>query len=265
MEKTENKLLDVLSLQRENDRLRREIEHYQSKCRTAECHSDSDLAPNLRTVIAAFVHDLKNQNVLIGVTSSKVMERAFPPEKLQGKIQRIQTASKYIHLLLCSLVSYMKGGEIVHSDLYVRDILEEAIALIEYRTPSNIELNIEAPSNYFPQVFGNKEQIEQVLIKVCENGIEAMPSGGSLTIRIAQTVSEDRKFVKFSIEDTGIGISKDNLNKIFNLNFSTKREGWGMGLYLCKDILKDMGGEISANSTEGKGTTVTLLFPEAIP
>ena len=265
MKTNEKKNLDAMALHRENDQLKREIEYYKGKCKTTLQHSDSELAPNVKTVIAAFVHDIKNQNSQIGITSSSLMKQTFPQEELLGKIQRIQTVSKYIHLLLGTLVSYMRVGEIVHSDINVRQILDEAIGLIEYRTPANIELRIEAPSNYFPQIFGNKEQIEQILIKVCENAKEAMPSGGSLTIRVTEAVRDDKKFVKLSIEDTGIGISKENLDKIFDLNFSTKREGWGMGLYLCKDILKDMEGEISANSTEGKGTTVTLLFPLAMP
>ncbi|HEC99150.1 MAG TPA: HAMP domain-containing histidine kinase [Proteobacteria bacterium] len=253
------------ALLKEISRLKNELSYYQDKSKAADYTADSEIAPNVKIVIAGFVHSLKNQNATIGTITSLLMKRAYPREELAEKIRRIQNVSDYIRLLLGTLVSYLQVGEVAKTSVSVREILNETAELIRYKIPSHVQLRLEANTDYCPQVFGNKDQIEQVLISLFQNAIEAMPTGGSLTLKIMEAISEGKKFVKLTVEDTGMGIPSRNLDKIFDLNFSTKRAGWGMGLYLSKNILKDMGGDILIDSTEGKGTVVTLLLPVSTP
>lgn len=106
-------------------------------------------------------------------------------------------------------------------------------------------------------------QIRQVFLNLLRNAIDATSSGGEISIRL---LLEDR-YVVFQIADTGVGIPSKNMDRIFDLFFTTKPKGTGLGLAICKKIIQDHGGEISAESREWdwldekRGTTVTIKLP----
>jgi two-component system NtrC family sensor kinase len=110
-----------------------------------------------------------------------------------------------------------------------------------------------------PLVSGDPDRLEQVVINVGKNAVEAMPDGGILTVR---TDLED-EFVKLKVEDTGVGMSEDTLKKIFDPFFSTKEvgRGTGLGLAISNQITKDHGGRIEAESKPGVGTTISIFLP----
>lgn len=102
-------------------------------------------------------------------------------------------------------------------------------------------------------------QIQQAVIALCTNAIDAMPKGGTLTMRAATHSNR----VAIEIEDTGVGIPQEDLSKIFEPFFTTKEvgEGTGLGLAVCYGIITDHGGRLSVRSNVGKGTTFTILLP----
>jgi two-component system NtrC family sensor kinase len=102
-------------------------------------------------------------------------------------------------------------------------------------------------------------QMRQVMLNMIKNAKEAMPKGGTLTVR---TSREDNK-VLIRIEDTGIGIPEEIRDKIFEAFFTTKQKvkGVGLGLSVCYGIIKDHGGEIRVQSEEEKGTTFIISMP----
>jgi two-component system NtrC family sensor kinase len=101
--------------------------------------------------------------------------------------------------------------------------------------------------------------MRQVILNLFKNAKEAMPRGGTLTVR---TEKEDKK-VLIRIQDTGAGIPEEIRNRIFEAFFTTKQKvkGVGLGLSVCYGIIKDHGGEIRVDSKEGKGTTFTISLP----
>jgi len=101
--------------------------------------------------------------------------------------------------------------------------------------------------------------IEQVLINLIQNAIQAMPKGGSLRLKVTQ--KDD--WVETSVQDTGTGIKKENLSRIFDPFFTTKPagEGTGLGLSVSYGIVAQHGGEILVDSKVGKGTTFTIRLP----
>jgi signal transduction histidine kinase len=107
-------------------------------------------------------------------------------------------------------------------------------------------------------VYGNPVQLQEVYTNLILNARDAMPSGG--TIRI--TARKEGAYVLSTISDTGIGISKENLEKIFELGYTTKEDkGEGLGLSICRRIITDHGGEIKVKSQLGRGTEFTILLP----
>jgi signal transduction histidine kinase len=101
--------------------------------------------------------------------------------------------------------------------------------------------------------------LRQALLNLALNGIQAMPNGGKLTMGAKTT--KDRR-VSLTIEDTGVGISADKLDRIFDLYYTTKPEGSGIGLSIVYRIVQLHGGEIEVQSIEGRGTTFRLLLPQ---
>jgi signal transduction histidine kinase len=87
-----------------------------------------------------------------------------------------------------------------------------------------------------------------------------MPAGGDLTV--STNASNDRAYI--IIEDTGIGVSRENLSKLFDPFFSTKSTGLGLGLAMTKRVVEEHGGKVDFQSTEGKGSTINIALPVKI-
>jgi signal transduction histidine kinase len=116
-----------------------------------------------------------------------------------------------------------------------------------------------------PQVKVDAEQIKQVLLNMLLNGIQAIKGEGQIWIetRMVQVPTADttESFVQIEIRDTGMGIPKENLEKIFDPFFSTRPEGSGLGLAISHQIIHEHGGFINVESEVGKGTSFKVHLP----
>jgi signal transduction histidine kinase len=108
-----------------------------------------------------------------------------------------------------------------------------------------------------PTVRVDRGQIRQVLFNLVKNASEAMPGGGVLRISVAAT---DR-FVRLSVRDTGVGITPEQMSRIFEPYYTTKTRGSGLGMMIVQRIVRDHGGEIEIHSEPRRGTTVTIFLP----
>jgi two-component system, NtrC family, sensor kinase len=122
----------------------------------------------------------------------------------------------------------------------------------------NIELKVEA-DDQLPAISADEGQLQQAIIALATNAIDAMPDGGTLTFR----AFSQRGRVVVEVQDTGIGIHADDLSKIFEPFFTTKEigKGTGLGLAVCYGIVTEHDGRLSVRSNPGKGTTFTMFFP----
>lgn len=114
-------------------------------------------------------------------------------------------------------------------------------------------------------VSGQKEQIEQVVINLSNNALDAMPKGGTLTVGTASVTEEGRAFARIRVADTGTGIPPEARDKIFAPFFTTKDpgKGTGLGLWLAQEITFKHGGNITFSTQEGKGTVFFVTLPLA--
>ena len=121
-----------------------------------------------------------------------------------------------------------------------------------------IEIKLET-ENELAFVSGDAGQLQQAVIALATNAIDAMPNGGTLTI----TARNQDQQVLVEVSDTGVGISPENLQKIFEPFFTTKEvgHGTGLGLAVCYGILTEHGGGLDVQSTVGAGTTFTITLP----
>jgi signal transduction histidine kinase len=110
-----------------------------------------------------------------------------------------------------------------------------------------------------PSIKGAQADLEQLFLNLLSNSRDAMPSGGRLTIR-ARRLPQGTELI---VEDTGCGIPPEHLSMVMEPFFSTKPEGNGLGLSICRSIVWQMQGKLDITSTPGAGTRITILIPAA--
>lgn len=141
------------------------------------------------------------------------------------------------------------------------DIVRSAANLISHQKRGHgISHQVDIEPN-LPQVSADGGQIQQAVIALATNGIDAMPDGGTLSFRVFSKGSR----VVIEVADTGSGIAQENMPKIFEPFFTTKEvgSGTGLGLAVCYGIISEHGGRLSVRSTVGKGTTFSIFLPIA--
>jgi signal transduction histidine kinase len=128
------------------------------------------------------------------------------------------------------------------------------------------EQNIKVAGSFngcsLPAVIGDPDKVRQVLVNVVKNAMESTGSGGRLEIAAKVYELAGKRSVGITVSDNGSGISQQDLRRVFQPFFTTKRKGTGLGLSIVKKIMDAHGGAISISSEEGKGTDVQLFFHE---
>jgi signal transduction histidine kinase len=116
-----------------------------------------------------------------------------------------------------------------------------------------------------PPVLADPNQLQQLLINLVVNALEAMAPGGRVEVAAARREHEARPGVAIAVADTGPGIAADVLPRVFEAFFTTKPagQGTGLGLAICREIVTQHGGDIGITSRDGAGTTVTVWLPRA--
>jgi two-component system, NtrC family, sensor kinase len=155
--------------------------------------------------------------------------------------------------------SRLRAGQRVPVDM--REVIKATARLVTHQQRGdNIQIVIEAAAD-LPSVSGDIGQLQQAVIALATNAIDAMPEGGTLTLRAIHSNSR----VLVQVMDVGIGIEPENMTKIFDPFFTTKDvgRGTGLGLAVCYGILSDHGGRLDVRSTVGVGTTFTITLPIA--
>jgi len=120
----------------------------------------------------------------------------------------------------------------------------------------NLNINFEAEDNI---VKVDEDQMKQVFLNLFLNAIDAMPRGGMLTVKIVK--KHDENSITILVEDTGRGISRDDLKSLFTPFFTTKKHGIGLGLVITQEIIRNHLGEIEVSSEINKGTSFTITLP----
>jgi PAS domain S-box-containing protein len=155
-----------------------------------------------------------------------------------------------------------KKSEMETVGLDLNQVVKDSIALVERELIKHrISLRTELAST-LPEIFGDRVQLQQVIINLLMNGIEAMePTTDRARELLIRSGEDDTGKVILSVTDSGIGISPENANRLFNAFFTTKSNGLGMGLSICRSIVEAHGGRMSALSNGGPGATFQLVLP----
>lgn len=216
---------------------------------------------------AGVVHEINNPLATIAACAEALEQRVA--EGAFGESEEVDDLKEYLGLIKseafrCKSIttglldfSRVRAGN--RHPMDVRDVLRSSANLVSHqRRGDNIQFKFEADEN-LPLITGDSGQIQQAVIALATNAIDAMPEGGTLTFR---AFSQNTRIV-LEVEDTGIGISPEDMSKIFEPFFTTKEvgKGTGLGLAVCYGIITEHGGRLSVRSNIGKGTTFSIFLP----
>ncbi|MFC1931775.1 ATP-binding protein [Chloroflexota bacterium] len=156
--------------------------------------------------------------------------------------------------IISDLLGFSRVGKPSVSPTRLKKVIDGALSHISI--PENIKLDKKLDTDS-TEVELDPDQIQQVLINIITNAVQAMPEGGKLTI----DTGKRGKFLGVRITDTGIGMPQETANKIFEPLFTTKAKGIGLGLAVCRSIIGRHGGQIEVESKIGEGTTFNIKLP----
>ena len=211
----------------------------------------------LGKMAAHISHEIKNPLMLIGGFARQILKDfAQNPEKNQGKLQIIVDEVRRLEDFLVEVGSYAKFSEPQKIPGNLNDLIQETCQRLEPSLKeNNIELALELDPN-LPEIQFDPGHLRQVILNIAKNGIEAMETGGTLTI----ATGRERGRILVQISDTGVGIPPEVQEKIFQPFFSSKPKGSGLGLAISQKILEAHQGEIIIASEPQKGTRVTIYL-----
>ena len=204
-------------------------------------------------------HDINN-------TLSSIMASVFAHRQELAKyghhfpdLDNIAAACDRGAQLTRNLLGFARKSSYKHQAVAINDVADAVYALLKRTANKNIRTEIQLdPEN--PAILGDKAQIESAVINLCINAMDAMPEGGTLTIRTGREADH----VLLCVEDTGVGMDANVKERVFEPFFTTKAagKGTGLGLSMVYGIVHAMSGRIVVDTALGKGTGITLVFPK---
>lgn len=225
----------------------------------------SDRVANWAAVAQKLAHEIKNPLMSMGLSLGQLEKKTTSNDKdanakyfdyIKEDIERMRDSANHFFKFTSSL-------DFQYSTVNINDVLNELITSYNQIVSERIKFN-----PYFdttiPDVKIDVEQTKQVLINIIDNAIDAIKNKGTIIVKtlttekIEKITGKVKKYIQIEISDDGIGISIENISKIFEPNFTTKATGSGFGMAIAKHIIEEQKGTIKISSKLDVGTTVTI-------
>lgn len=224
----------------------------------------SEKLASLGTLTSGVAHELNNPLNNIS-TSVQILLEELEDDNLAFKRELLEETEKQIDRardIVKALLEFSRRGAFNPKPTHFRTLMAKTLQMLKGDLPGNVTLEVDIPEHI--RVDLDSQRIQQVLINLIQNGLQAMPDGGSLKISAEQPAGEDLFCLR--IADSGIGIEKETLGKIFDPFFTTKTDGRGsgLGLSISHGIIEQHKGRITVESRPGEGTTFTVCLPNRL-
>jgi signal transduction histidine kinase len=224
---------------------------------------------SLALLAAGLSHDLRNILQPLLITSTVIEERDDPTLQRLGELVR-DCAQRGLEMVQ-TMLSFARGAGAVHEQVRVAALFDSLALLLQGSLPRGVELHIERGASGLA-LEGNHTEMQQCVLNLCLNALQAMPQGGRLTLSCEQVeldagffqgdeVAAPGTYVRLSITDTGAGMSEDVQRNLFKPFYTTKTTGTGLGLVSCRRIVGNHAGVLRLTSKQGDGTRFDLYLP----
>ncbi len=215
----------------------------------------------LGTLAAGVAHEVRNPLNAIAITAQRLRSEFVPKmdvEEYESFTQTILSEIKRMDQIINQFLSLAKAQKLnlVETDMNI--FLDDIINLVEIEAKDK-GIKIEKEIDELPPTKIDKDEMKKALLNILRNGIEATPSGKKMWIEAKE--EKEKKEINLKIKDSGEGIPKENMSKVFQPYFTTKQKGSGLGLAIAYRIVSDHRGKIEIQSQEGKGTTFIIRLP----
>jgi two-component system sensor histidine kinase HydH len=212
----------------------------------------------LGQLAAGIAHEIRNPLTSINILIHSLTEN-FPSENAHREdLQVIEEEIRRINEIVDQFLRFAKPASPHFEKTNLTPVFEEILQLLRPQIERG-KIKVKKEFEPLPFITVDREQIKQGILNLLLNAVQAMPKGGHLTLR--GQVSESDRWIRLSIQDSGIGIPGEDLNKLFDPFFSTKEGGVGLGLSIAHRIIDQHQGKIEVESAPGKGTRLTVWLP----
>ncbi len=212
---------------------------------------------------AGIAHELNNPLTTVSGFTELTLEEVAPDTRLHADLELVLREAHRATEVVRRLLDFARQSESVRTRSDINEIVKEVLALVNHLLQtSGVQLVVDFP-NGLPLVSVDRNQVKQVLLNLIHNALHAMPKGGELHISSARRSRDHQDWVMIMVKDTGIGISPENLERIFAPFFTTraKEGGTGLGLSISYGLIAEHGGFIEAESQVGKGSMFSIWIP----
>ena len=217
---------------------------------------------SLGRLAAGVAHEINNPLTSILVFSSILRDKTPEDHFDAKKIKTIVTETIRCREIVDRLLAFSRQDEPRKEDRQINEVIESTFDLLKNQSLfQNIDVRLQLGKN-LPLVSIDPNQIQQVFFNIMVNAADAMPEGGTLTIRSHHApYSSDSDYVICEVEDTGKGIAPEDIPRLFDPFFTTKEKGTGLGLSICHGIIRRHEGSIEVKSNKGKGSIFRIQLP----
>lgn len=209
----------------------------------------------LSSLVSGIVHDLRGGLGVIRNTAGFMLDDVNQDETLATDLDKVIRTTEFCELVIRNLMSL--GGDAVFEpvEVNIEEVVRDVYFMLE-RKLVDVKMNVDTEADT-PTIRADEGQMKQIFMNLIKNAGEAMPEGGTLTVR----THREGQLLCIEVSDTGCGISPEDQDRLFQEFFTTKERGYGLGLHIVHTIVKRHGGTIEVESEIDKGTTFVLHLP----
>lgn len=204
-----------------------------------------------------FLHELKNYLTAVNLSLHNLKKQLPPDTKVEKYIELISRSVNEANNLAMRILGIRKEKK---EKTDINHLITETVEMLDFelkRQGIRVDLSFKED---LPFIDADSSALKQAILNIILNAKEAMPSGGELKIK-TDCKGEGFSNILIEIQDTGVGIKEEDMEKIFSAGFTTKEDGSGLGLYVTQRIITQLGGDIKVESKPGRGTKFTISLP----
>lgn len=228
----------------------------------------ADKLAGLHTLSAGVAHELRNPLSAIDLNLHLLEEELRAGSRVSGALDKylhvLNAETRRLGAILDNFMKFARPGALRLHAVDTGQLLAHIMSLLQYEAQDHrIQLK-SSTSAPLPAIMGDETEISQVLVNVIVNAFQAMPEGGVCRVCAQGSHAEGKDWVELTVQDTGVGITQEDLPRLFEPFYTTRDAGSGLGLAIAYRIVQDHEGTIQVSSELGKGTTVLIRLP-AVP